>query len=111
MGNIAPMLGAVLGVAHATKKGGKTKAKAKKTIEPESVTMSSFPLIKPPSDKKIVKENAKHTARRATEDWVEGRISTKEHCAVHDRAKHVMSGKEPREFKGKNGERSMKMFR
>jgi hypothetical protein len=109
MGNIAPMLGAILGVAHTTKeKKSAKKSKAKKTIEPEHVTMASFPEIKKVSEKHMMKENAKHTARRATEDWVEGRISTKEHCAVHDRAKHVMKGKEPREFKGPSGERSFK---
>jgi len=79
MTNVAPMLAAVM-----NGKGSATKA---------------------PSPKQLVKEHAKHAARRATEDWVEGRISTKEHNAVHARAKHVMSGKQVREFKGKTGER------
>lgn len=61
-----------------------------------------------PSDKQLVREHAKSTARRATQDWIDGRISTKEHSAVHERAKHVLAGKQPREFKGPNGERKMK---
>ena len=65
----------------------------------------------PPNDRKLMRENAKHTLRRATDDWVEGRISTKEHAAVHQRAKHVLSGKPPHEFKGPSGERSFKKIK
>ena len=62
-------------------------------------------MSKPKSDKHMAKEHAKHAMRRATEDWIEGRKSTKEHNAVHARAKHVLSGKPVREFKGKTGEK------
>jgi hypothetical protein len=40
---------------------------------------------------------------------VAGRISTKQHSAVHKRANHVLASKEPRAFKGMNGEKSMKL--
>jgi len=114
---IAPMLGAVLGISKTPK--GQDKKRAKKSKGEKSVTepaqqhgeLASYQAPKPLPEKKIMKENAKHTARRATDDWVEGRISTKEHSAVHERAKHVMSGKAVREFKGMSGERSFKKMR
>jgi hypothetical protein len=43
--------------------------------------------------------HAKGSMRRATMDWVDGRIDSKQHKAVHERARHVMSGKNPHEFK------------
>ena len=60
---------------------------------------------KPVTDRTIVKEHAKSAMRRATEDWVDGRLTTKEHTMRHERAKHVLSGKAVREFKGTTGER------
>lgn len=68
--------------------------------------LASAGLPKPMTEHQQVKEHAKHERRRATEDWISGRISTKQHNAVHARAKHVISGKHPREFKGTTGERS-----
>lgn len=117
---IAPMLGAILGISKTPKGQDKKRAKkptAKKTTGGEkSVTepaqqhgeLASYQAPKPVSEHKMMKENAKHTLRRATDDWVEGRITTKEHRAVHERAKHVLSGKQPREFSGTSGERSFK---
>lgn len=61
--------------------------------------------VKRVSEKQMVKEHAKHEKRRATEDWIAGRMSTKDHNAVHARADHVLSGKRPAAFKGKTGER------
>ena len=129
MADIAPMLGAILGISKTPKGQDKKRAVKPKTKKgrgdhkvtggEKSVTepaqqhgeLASFQAPKPLSDKKLMKESAKHTARRATEDWVEGRISTKEHQAVHERTKHVMSGKPVHEFKGMNGERKPKMIR
>lgn len=129
MADIAPMLGAILGISKTPKGQDKKRAVKPKTKKgrgdhkvtggEKSVTepaqqhgeLASFQAPKPLSDKKLMKESAKHTARRATEDWVEGRISTKEHSAVHERTKHVMSGKPVHEFKGTNGERKPKMVR
>jgi phage-related tail fiber protein len=45
---------------------------------------------------------------RATQDWVEGRMSTEQHKRIHNRANHVLSNKKPHEFKGKSGERMPK---
>jgi len=117
MGDVAPMLGAVLGISKTPK--GQDKKRAKKSRGEKSVTepeqqhgeLASAKAPPAPSDKKLLKESAKHTVRRATEDWVSGHISTKECCAAHDRAKHVLSGRAVREFKGMSGERSFKKIR
>jgi len=114
---IAPMLGAIFGVSKTPK--GQDKKRAKRSKGEKSVTepaqqhgeLASYQAPKPLPEKKIIKENAKHTLRRATEDWVDGRITTKEHKAVHDRAKHVLSGRHPHEFRGPSGERSFKKMR
>jgi hypothetical protein len=77
---------------------------AKPKVAPMLAAIMGPPMRKP-SDKTMMKDHAKRAMRRATEDWVDGRMSTKEHNAVHDRAKHVLSGKHPAKFKGKSGER------
>ncbi len=108
------MLGAIFGAKHSpSTKAAKSKSKnaAKRVaivVHTSSPLENAQHMAKAPTDKHMMKENAKHTMRRATEDWVDGRITTKEHKAMHDRAKHVISGKEPREFKGPSGERSFK---
>jgi hypothetical protein len=114
VGDVAPMLGAIFGISKTPK--GQDKKRAKKSKGEKSVTepmqqhgeLASYKAPPPPSDRKLMKESAKHTMRRATEDWVDGRITTKEHKAMHERAKHVLSGKPVREFKGQSGERSFK---
>lgn len=63
---------------------------------------------KQPTDGERVKEEARYAKRRATEDWIHGRTTTKQHENVHRRANHVLSNKKPREFRGKTGERAMK---
>jgi hypothetical protein len=115
MGELPHMLGAIFGVKRSPKAAA---AKSKKQPKMKAVTAlhdTGSPLAnaqnEPVSDKKIMKDNAKHSVRRATEDWVSGHITTKECCAVHDRAKHVLSGKRPMEFKGPSGERSFKKMR
>lgn len=63
--------------------------------------MNSAKPPRRPSDKQMVKEHARMQKRHATEDWVAGRMSTKEHNATHARADHILSGKHPKSFKGK----------
>jgi len=111
---VIPMLAAVF--AHGTK--GQDKKRAKKSKGEKSVTEPhqqhgelSSDAVPQLTEHQVVKQHAKHEMRRATEDWVSGRITTKEHNAVHARAKHVMHGKRPHEFKGKTGERSFKGLR
>ena len=111
------MLGAIMGISKTPK--GQDKKRAKKSRGEKSVTepeqqhgeLANNMVPPAPSDKKLMKESAKHTIRRATEDWVSGHITTKECNAAHMRAKHVLSGKAVREFKGTSGERSFKKLR
>ncbi|HWX29597.1 MAG TPA: hypothetical protein VNZ53_19395 [Steroidobacteraceae bacterium] len=70
-----------------------------------------LPSYKAPTSHQIMKASAKSSMRSATDDWVNGRITTKEHNAVHARGKHVLSGKHPREFKGTSGERKLRGLR
>jgi hypothetical protein len=117
------MLGAILGISHTPKgqdkkrakkpKGKKTTGGEKSVTEPaqQHGELASYKAPAPISDRQLMKANAKSTLRRATDDWVEGRISTKEHKAVHERTKHVLSGKHPHEFRGTSGERSFKKLR
>jgi len=117
MADVAPMLGAIFGISKTPK--GQDKKRAKKSKGEKSVTepeqqhgeLASNKAPPPPTDKKLMRESAKHTIRRATEDWVSGHITTKECSAAHARAKHVLSGKSPREFRGPSGERSFKKMR
>jgi hypothetical protein len=117
MGELPHMLGAIFGVSKTPK--GQDKKRAKKSKGEKSVTepaqqhgeLFNSQAPKPIPEKALMKENAKHSVRRATDDWVAGHITTKECCAVHDRAKHLLSGKRPVEFKGPSGERSFKKMR
>ena len=69
------------------------------------------PANRTPSPKQLVKEHAQGAMRRATEAWVDGHITTKEHNAVHARGKHVLSGKSPAKFRGASGERKIRGLR
>ena len=116
MADIAPMLGAILGVANTKQAKGKGKKTAKaaksKTVSeavPSHVVVGMS--AEPVSDKKIMKDSAKMSIRHATDSWVSGHYTTKECAAVHARAKHILSGKRPMEFKGPSGERSFKKMR
>ena len=118
MADIAPMLGAILGVSKTPK--GQDKKRRKKSKGEKSVTepeqqhgelANNMAPVKPISDHKLIKENAKREMRCAVDSWVSGHTTTKECAAVHARAKHVLSGKRPHEFKGPSGERSFKKLR
>ena len=56
------------------------------------------------SDADIAKDNARFQKRRATEHWIAGRMKTEEHEKVHNRANHILRGKQPKHFKGATGE-------
>lgn len=128
MTNLAPMLGAIMGrqPAFAGESKGRPKPKTRKghmaggthkvTKGEKSVSqpaqqhgeLASYMIPKPLSHTQEIKVNTRHAMKRATDDWVEGRITTPEHKAVHSRGKHVLAGKHPSEFKGPSGERKMK---
>jgi hypothetical protein len=128
MAALVPMLGAVFAHAGAPKSEGRVRPKPKTTKGhraggrhrvthgEKSVSqphqqhgeLASVAEPKPLSERMKMREHAKHEMRRATEDWVSGRMTTHEHKAVHARGKHILSGKHPHEFSGKSGERKIK---
>jgi hypothetical protein len=114
MAEIAPMLGAILGISKSPK--GEDKKRAKKSKGERSVTSPAqqhgeLASYKAPTDNQLTRQMAKSSLRSSTDSWVSGHITTKEHAAVHARAKHILSGKRPMEFKGMSGERKMKGLR
>jgi hypothetical protein len=92
---------------NAKNRGHKITKGEKSMVQPHQQhgELATGDAPKPLTDRQMTKEHAKHAMRRATADWVEGRISSKEHKATHERARHVISGKHPHEFKGRTGER------
>jgi hypothetical protein len=105
------MLGAIFGISKTPK--GQDKKRAKKSKGEASVTEpqqqhGEVASYKEPTDGQKIKTQAKYEKRRATEDWVAGRMTTQDHKAVHERANHVLAGRSPHEFKGKTGERKGK---
>jgi hypothetical protein len=128
--NIAPMLGAIMGISKTPKGQDKKRAAKPKTYSVQSkkthrVTRGEGSVTEPlqqhgelasnkepvqvPTDNKLIRENAKSSMRHVTDSWISGHVTTKELQAVHARAKHVLSGKRPHEFKGPSGERKMKL--
>ena len=63
---------------------------------------------KEPTERQRIRDEAKYQMRNATERWISGRMTTADHSAVHARARHVLSGKHPNEFRGKTGEQKGK---
>jgi hypothetical protein len=115
MAQIAPMLGAIMGISKEPKGNDKKRAVKPKTygIKPgkqhrvtkgeKSATghgqqHGELASYRKPTEHALMKERVKGSMRMATDDWVNGRIGAKEHSAIHARAKHVMSGRRPRDF-------------
>jgi len=84
-----------------------TKAK---TTEPaqQHGELASAAEPAPLTDTERVRQHARNEKVRATQDWVEGRITSKEHEAVHKRADHVLMNRKPKVFKGTVGEKKVK---
>jgi hypothetical protein len=109
-GAMGPLIGALFNSVtppkQDKKRAGRSKGEASVTSPAQQHgELASFKEPKPLTDKQVIKNEAKYQKKRATEDWVAGRIDTKAHRAVHDRANHVLKGGHPHEFKGKTGER------
>lgn len=109
------MLGAVM--AHVTppdakgRKRNPKKSRGEKSVaEPRQQhgEMATAMAPKPLSERQQMKEHARHEKRRATEAWISGHMTTSEHSAVHKRAEHILSGKHPKHFSGKTGERKIR---
>lgn len=67
-----------------------------------------LPSYRKPTERQVTRESAKSAMRSATDSWLRGHMSTTEHSAVHARARHVLEGRHPREFKGRSGERKIR---
>jgi len=108
--DVGPLIGALFTSVSpkAPKKGRKGKAGGQQHGELASAAVES---PKMPSAHQMTRQHAKHEKHRATESWISGHMSTKEHSAVHARADHILRGGKPHEFKGKTGERSFKPLR
>lgn len=115
MADIAPMLGAIMGISKTPKGEDKRRAakpkthkgvqkrdhrvtKGEKSMASHGQQHGELASYKAPTQHQLMKERAKGSMRQATDDWVNGRISTREHDGIHARAKHVATGRKPRDF-------------
>jgi hypothetical protein len=99
MAKIGSMLGAVVTSppkSQGAKRAGKSKGE--KSVTQHGQQHGELLNFKAPTERQIEKDNARSAMRNATREWVEGKIGPKEHAAVHERAKHIMRGRKPREF-------------
>jgi len=113
---IGPLIGALF---NSVTPKGQDKKRARKP-KPNKTTLGEKAVTEPaqqhgevasakaPTETHRLKEEARYQKRRATEDWIAGRVTTQHHNQVHARANHVLSNKKPHEFKGKTGERAGK---
>ena len=110
MAKISPMIGAIVTAPpkaqgakravkpHTGKKGGHTVTRGEKSVTQHGQQHGELLNFKAPTEHQLAKESARHAMREATSKWVRGEIGGKEHKAVHERAKHVLSGRKPHEF-------------
>jgi hypothetical protein len=84
------------------------KSKGEKSVTEPEQQHGGLSNDKEPTPVQKMKGHAKDAMQNATRDWVEGRMSTKDHNAVHARAAHVLKNKHPKEFAGQSGERKIK---
>ena len=75
------------------KKRAKTGEKSEKETGQQH---GELPSYTPPTPAQQMKDHAKQAKVRATADWVEGRINTKKHNAIHIRANRVLTNKAPK---------------
>lgn len=66
------------------------------------------PLSPKVVDRERIKNHARDAKVRATQDWIDGRLSTKKHANIHNRANHVLAGGPMQTYVGKTGERAPK---
>jgi hypothetical protein len=86
-------------VAKKSKRKDPEKKRAKTGEKPESETgqqHGEMPTYVEPTPAQRMKTHAKDAKVNATRDWVEGRIDTKKHNAIHIRANRVLTNKAPK---------------
>ncbi len=92
-------------------KRGKTTKGEKSTTEPAQqhgeLANSAQPITyKEPTPREQIRDHAKREKMHATREWIEGRVSTRQHDAVHKRANHVLMNKDPKSFRGLTNEKA-----
>lgn len=95
---------------HGHKKGHRVTHGEKSMVQPHQQhgELATAAAPTPLSERMQMKEHARHEKRMATERWISGHMSSEEHEHVHRRADHILSGKHPRHYSGKTGERKIK---
>ena len=112
MSAMGPLIGALF---HSVTPKAQDKKRAKPSKGEKSVTEPAqqhgeLASAKEPTPVQRTKMHARESKVRSTQDWIDGRIDTKQHNSVHSRANHVLSSKPVREFKGKTGERKSRFM-
>jgi hypothetical protein len=108
LGNAAPGDDKKRAVKPKTGRRSHMVTKGEKSVTNPGQQHGELPSYKAPTERALVRDHAKSTMRNATQSWISGHMTTAEHSAVHARARHVLEGKRPLEFKGKSGERKIK---
>jgi hypothetical protein len=98
LGNDSPGSDKTRAVKPKTGKRVHKVTKGEKSVTNRGQQHGELGSYQAPTEHAMMKERAKGSMRNATDDWVNGRIGSKEHEAIHERAKHVMRGRKPREF-------------
>jgi hypothetical protein len=100
LGNAAPGEDKKRAVKPKTsKRGGHKVTGGEKSVTSPGQQHGELGSYQAPTHGQMMKERAKGSMRNATDDWVNGKITTGEHVAIHERAKHVISGKRPDAFR------------
>lgn len=107
---IGPLFASVTPKAQDKKRARKPKTNATTKGE-DSVTEPAqqhgeLAAYKEPTPIERTRSHARDAKVRATQDWVEGRITSKQHTNVHKRANHVLTNRTPAGFKGTTGEKA-----
>ena len=102
LGNATPGEGKIRAAKPKTHKGVQKKdhrvTRGEKSVTNHGQQHGELGSYDKPTQHQLMKENAKHSMRHATESWVRGDMSTREHEQVHARAAHVLRGRKPRDF-------------
>lgn len=109
-GGYSPLIGSLF--ASVTPKA-QDKKRAKKSMGEKSVTEpmqqhGELANDKEPTPVERTRMHARNAKVNATQDWVDGRITSRQHANVHKRANHVLTNRKPEQFRGTTGEKAPK---
>lgn len=117
---MAQSLGALIGPLFDSVTPKKQDKKRARKPKPNATTKGEGSVTEPaqqhgelassaePTPMERTMSHARDAKVRATQDWVEGRITSAQHSHVHRRANHVLMKRQPAHFKGKTGEKAPK---